>query len=500
MTTAVGILDRDAWTANTDVLVVVDPRRRRLTWVPRDLWCPGLGDRVNAALARGGHPAVRAALAEHGLRVDHGVYLRRAATERFLATCTVRVPVPRRLEFYYPLTPTAPLEEGVKIVTFEPPEESLSGERIHQWIGARSAVPEGGTDLDRIERQQCFLRRLLQAGGDLTPVLSDPERVRVSGPAALAELGAVRPGWRFATHDAVVPATVAGREVLLADLRPPLLRRLARLRPTVARAVTARTGRHVHRLLVIPSGTARRAPEPRRVRLLAVVAVHDEADRLPGLLANLAPQVDGIVALDDGSSDGSGDLLAAHPAVVEVLRNPPTRPRWDEPANHRRLVQAAHRHGAEWILAVDADERLEREFRARAERVIRRGRRLGLEAYAVRLRELWGSATTYRADGRWGRKKVVRLFRALPDHRFDLRPLHGGKGPRQARVLGGWPGADLELYHLRMIAPQDRAARRRRYERLDPESRWQPGVGYAYLTDETGLRLRRVDPRRGFAD
>ncbi|AZO31160.1 MULTISPECIES: hypothetical protein [unclassified Mesorhizobium] len=36
----VAILERDNWTANTDVIVAVDVARRRLTWVPRDLWSP----------------------------------------------------------------------------------------------------------------------------------------------------------------------------------------------------------------------------------------------------------------------------------------------------------------------------------------------------------------------------------------------------------------------------------------------------------------------------
>ena len=29
--------------------------------------------------------------------------------------------------------------------------------------------------------------------------------------------------------------------------------------------------------------------------------------------------------------------------------------------------------------------------------------------------------------------------------------------------------------------------------------RWQPGIGYAYLTDETGLRRRRIPRRRLYA-
>jgi glycosyl transferase family 2 len=216
---------------------------------------------------------------------------------------------------------------------------------------------------------------------------------------------------------------------------------------------------------------------------------------LPGYLATVAPQVDGIVALDDGSVDGSRQFLASRPEVIELLEVPPDRPRWDEVGNHRRLLEAALRHRADWLLCVDADERLERAFRDRAERVIRRGRLLGYSAFAVRMRELWNSRYTYRSDGIWGGKTRLRLFRARADHQVDENPVHAMKAPLQAR----WALADLEMYHLRMIQAEDRWARRRRYEMLDPDCRWQPG-GYAYLTDENGLTLRPVPPGRGFAE
>ena len=62
--------------------------------------------------------------------------------------------------------------------------------------------------------------------------------------------------------------------------------------------------------------------------------------------------------------------------------------------------------------------------RDRAERVIRRGGRLGLDAFAVRLRELWDAEDRFRADGIWGRKSVARLFRALPDHVLEQAKWH----------------------------------------------------------------------------
>lgn len=246
---------------------------------------------------------------------------------------------------------------------------------------------------------------------------------------------------------------------------------------------------------MIPSSppTLIRAP---RVRLLALLAVRNGIDFLPGFVTNVGPHVEGILALDDGSIDGSDDFLADRPEVLELLRVRPDRPEWDEMGNHRRLVAAALRHDADWAFCVDVDERVERQFRSRAERVIRRGRLIGCTAFAVRLRELWDTPDYYRADGIWGRKAPARLFRLRVDHCFDSAPVHGIKAPLQARPfrLG-----DLLVYHLGMLSPADRKARQRRYEELDPVHAWQP-IGYEYLTDERGLRLRPVPRRRGWSE
>ncbi|MCC6930536.1 MAG: glycosyltransferase family 2 protein [Gemmatimonadaceae bacterium] len=232
---------------------------------------------------------------------------------------------------------------------------------------------------------------------------------------------------------------------------------------------------------------------------MALIAVRNGMRYLPGFLRNVSSQVDGIVALDDGSTDGSAELLSGHESVLELLRNPTDRPAWDEVGNHRALIAAALRHGADWVICVDADERLEEDFRARAERVIVRGRLLGYSAYAVRLRELWDDRGQYRADGIWGRKMVARFFRLRPDHEFDPRELHAHKAPMQGLRNGRFPKADLTIYHLAMLDADDRAARRARYEEADPDNRWQR-IGYSYLTDPTGLTLRALPRWRGFVD
>ena len=94
MSTIVGVMDRPGFAANTDNLVLVDPVLTRLLWIPRDLWCPAAGNRINAVYSLGGADALRAALLEHGLSAAHSLVLSRPATEAALSKVSVMVPVP----------------------------------------------------------------------------------------------------------------------------------------------------------------------------------------------------------------------------------------------------------------------------------------------------------------------------------------------------------------------------------------------------------------------
>ncbi|MGT2468238.1 hypothetical protein ACVOMV_31020 [Mesorhizobium atlanticum] len=75
-----------------------------------------------------------------GFAAQSAVCLRRGATEAALTGASVGVPIHEPLDFWYPLTPTSRLEDGRRQVSFRPPDETLSGERLHQWIGARTMV------------------------------------------------------------------------------------------------------------------------------------------------------------------------------------------------------------------------------------------------------------------------------------------------------------------------------------------------------------------------
>ncbi len=232
-----------------------------------------------------------------------------------------------------------------------------------------------------------------------------------------------------------------------------------------------------------------------RPRLLALLTFRDEMRFLPGYFANVPSQVDGIVALDDESTDGSTEFVASQPSVLELLCTSRTATEgWSDAVNHRRLVEAAWQYHPDWLLGVDADERLERHFRTRANALTRRTEGA---AFRVTTREVWGAPDPYRVDGIWGAKGSARLFRARRDHVFDERTLHGHWAPLNDYPDGIFPAADLVIYHLRTMLAADREARRAKYEHLDPEHRHQ-AIGYAYMTDAEGLQIERLPPGREY--
>lgn len=237
-TVCVAIMDEDNWTSNTDIMVVADLRRRQLTWVPRDLWSERLGDRINTAFAAG---QFLPALSELGFRCDGALCLRRGATIAALADVEIEVPVSLPLDFWYPLSPMQPIEGGRKKVSFRPPAERLSGERLHQWIGARYAVAGPSSDLHRLARQRVLLRALLEQRADFSAVLADRQLARIEGADPLPVLKQIDASWDMRVFNRVHDERIGERMILRKSswprhlyviVRPLVSRTLRRLRRT----------------------------------------------------------------------------------------------------------------------------------------------------------------------------------------------------------------------------------------------------------------------------
>src|SRR3954452_21693195 len=164
----------------------------------------------------------------------------------------------------------------------------------------------------------------------------------------------------------------------------------------------------------------RRSAMPPTTLVCLLPVRNGEAD-LPGYFASVACFADAVVALDDGSTDGTFQLLRAHPLVKVVLENPvrPTYAGWDDAANRNRLLEAAAQLEPAWIMSLDADERIAPDDAAVLRAFVETEAIPGL-AYGFKVYRMWRDEARFDRSGLW----VYRLFAFRPGQRFPDQRLH----------------------------------------------------------------------------
>lgn len=235
-----------------------------------------------------------------------------------------------------------------------------------------------------------------------------------------------------------------------------------------------------------PVAAPRPAARPRLAVLLP--ARNAEAD-LPGWLAGVRGLADLVVALDDGSTDATAEILAADPLVTTLLRHPQREgyAGWDDARNRAELLDAARAAGADWALFLDADERIDADDRAALRAFLDTGEADRDEAYGFRVHRMQGGLDRYDQAGLW----VYRLFAVRPDRTLPTERLHHVPVPveippeRRRRTT-------IRIQHLGGMSAERRAARYRKYEEADPDREHQ--LSYEALLAEP-VALRRWEPR-----
>lgn len=166
------VMDRDSWFARTDVIIICNPDKKLLYWLPRDLYCTRICNRLNTAYQKGQDTLVIECLNDVGIAIKHCIcILPILINENIMKIGEINIPIGQTRRYFYPLHRHKPIEEGKRLITFTAPNEILTGDRIHEYIGARYAaddhfkpsikIPSHYPDFDRIRRQQNLLKHLL---------------------------------------------------------------------------------------------------------------------------------------------------------------------------------------------------------------------------------------------------------------------------------------------------------------------------------------------------
>lgn len=215
-----------------------------------------------------------------------------------------------------------------------------------------------------------------------------------------------------------------------------------------------------------------------QVKLVCLLPVRNGEADLPGYFASVARFADAVVALDDGSTDATPDLLAAEPLVKVTLSNPrrPDSREWHEAADRARLLAAAATLDPTWILSLDADERFDPGDAEALREFVETGALPGY-AYGFRVHRMVHDLGQYDRAG----LVVFRLFAFAPGQRFPDRRLHLIPIPT-AIPRRRWLETTLRIQHLASLTRERRLARFEKYRQADPEHTYQRS--YQHLLDE----------------
>jgi glycosyltransferase involved in cell wall biosynthesis len=193
-------------------------------------------------------------------------------------------------------------------------------------------------------------------------------------------------------------------------------------------------------------------------KLVATLPVRNEEWILSKTLTDLSTYVDEIVALDDGSSDKSLEILRECPKVVAIHCNPPgTLPfgNAQESTNRNKLLAMARQRKADVVLQIDADEMFEERIKAEMPRLLATGK-----SVKFKVCHLWRDTNHFRVDGEWGNFYRYRLYWMRRRLRFSPQPIIAT--PR-AYDRKNRTKSDLKIVHYGWIRPDIRMKHLRRY-------------------------------------
>jgi len=214
--------------------------------------------------------------------------------------------------------------------------------------------------------------------------------------------------------------------------------------------------------------------------LTACLIARNEAENIEHCLASLKPVVDEIVLVDTGSTDETVDIARRYGARVY---HQPWEDDFSAPRN-RGLEEAR----GEWILVIDADERLVPVDRKFLRRLLRQ---TPYEGFFITVNNILEPEKAPEVSA-----PVFRLFRNRPWYRFSGR-VHEQILPAIYRAGGQVAHLDLNLEHIGYTREKQREKRGRNLRLLEREVQEGTKPTPFQLYNLGMEHLRDGDPDRG---
>jgi len=222
-----------------------------------------------------------------------------------------------------------------------------------------------------------------------------------------------------------------------------------------------------------------RAPEDlsRQHQLICLIQIRNESAHLPEVLTHISGICDGIILLDDGSTDGSYELAVADKLLLKVQKT--YTGHFNDLENRNLLLELAYLFQSEWFLFLDADERFAFQ-RPALDKILQIKE---IDTVSFRLVHIWDKKHQYRKDLPEGRGGILRRYRLFRNKGFMQisanRELHFCVTPFRQESYH----SSLLLLHYGLMEAAIRKTKKNLYLSQDPDGKKQTYT-YDYLTDE----------------
>ena len=232
-------------------------------------------------------------------------------------------------------------------------------------------------------------------------------------------------------------------------------------------------------------------------KLVAIYRIKNARATIEASLAATARFADRIVVLDDGSDDGTSEIVKQHPAVSTYLYQDLP---FDERRDRNHLLRLAAAHQPDWVISIDADEIFEMD-RDRAQVLMHLNdphvKVLGFHWYTFWEPEhRW-----FRSDGIFGNMSGYRMYRWEPSRKIvagTVDGLHCGNIPRFPE--GVYRYTNIRVQHLGYDRESLRRAKYEFYREKDkdPDPRLVGNSDYRHLVSSS-ISLRKYPQKHGLA-
>ena len=221
-------------------------------------------------------------------------------------------------------------------------------------------------------------------------------------------------------------------------------------------------------------------------KLTLMMMVRNESGRyLDDVIAAVKPLITNAVILDDASTDDTVEIAkkALKGVPHQIIQNS-TSHFAEEYKSRSKLWRATIKTNPDWILALDADEILEKQALAILPELLKNP---DTDVYGFPLYDFWQPGF-YRDDDLWcahhGFINVLLRYQPKFKYRFLRRNHHSSRLPENALKILPYCNYPLRIKHFGWLKDEDKKAKYERYLKMDPAGKYGSLAQYQSILDE----------------